>query len=82
MKGFKHFCAALLATTVVALTVPPVMAANIAVVGGKNDDAFWNLIKKGIDDVAQFDQCLEGLRCKFPLASFFKRTCGYALKIG
>lgn len=25
-------------------------AANIAVVGGKNDDAFWNLIKKGVDD--------------------------------
>jgi simple sugar transport system substrate-binding protein len=25
-------------------------AANIAVVGGKNDDAFWNLIKKGLDD--------------------------------
>jgi simple sugar transport system substrate-binding protein len=26
------------------------MAANIAVVGGSNDDAFWNLIKKGLDD--------------------------------
>jgi simple sugar transport system substrate-binding protein len=25
-------------------------AANIAVVGGSNDDAFWNLIKKGLDD--------------------------------
>jgi hypothetical protein len=23
------------------------MAAKIAVVGGKNDDAFWNIIKKG-----------------------------------
>lgn len=26
------------------------MAANIAVVGGSNDDAFWNIIKKGLDD--------------------------------
>ena len=26
------------------------MAADIAVVGGSNDDAFWNIIKKGIDD--------------------------------
>jgi len=25
-------------------------AANIAVVGGSNDDAFWNKIKKGLDD--------------------------------
>lgn len=26
------------------------MAAKIAVIGGSNDDAFWNIIKKGIDD--------------------------------
>jgi len=50
MKGMKRLCAAMLATTVVAFTVSSAMAANIAVVGGKNDDAFWNLIKKGIDD--------------------------------
>jgi simple sugar transport system substrate-binding protein len=25
-------------------------AANIAVVGGKADDLFWNKIKKGMDD--------------------------------
>ena len=50
MKGMKRLCAVMLATTVVAFTVSSAMAANIAVVGGKNDDAFWNLIKKGIDD--------------------------------
>lgn len=50
MKGMKRFCAALLATTVVALAAPAAMAADIAVVGGKNDDAFWNIIKKGVDD--------------------------------
>ena len=26
------------------------LSANIAVIGGSNDDAFWNLIKKGLDD--------------------------------
>ena len=26
------------------------MSAEIAVIGGSNDDAFWNKIKKGLDD--------------------------------
>lgn len=50
MGRLKHFCAALLATTVLAFAAGSVSAANIAVVGGKNDDAFWNIIKKGVDD--------------------------------
>lgn len=41
---------ALLATAaVVAATTAP-MAADIAVVGGRADEEFWNRIKKGIDD--------------------------------
>jgi simple sugar transport system substrate-binding protein len=35
--------------TTVAFTVTA-QAANIAVIGGSNDDAFWNKIKKGLDD--------------------------------
>jgi len=50
MGRLKHFCAALLATTVLAFAAGSVSAANIAVIGGKNDDAFWNIIKKGVDD--------------------------------
>lgn len=38
------------AAVIVAASVTVAMAANIAVVGGSNDDAFWNIIKKGIDD--------------------------------
>lgn len=38
------------ATAIVALGATAALAANIAVIGGKNDDAFWNKIKKGIDD--------------------------------
>ena len=37
-------------TALVALTATAAMAADIAVIGGSNDDAFWNKIKKGIDD--------------------------------
>jgi simple sugar transport system substrate-binding protein len=33
-----------------ALMATTSMAADIAVVGGSNDDAFWNKIKKGLDD--------------------------------
>ena len=50
MKHMKHFCAALLATTIVSFAAPAAFAANIAVVGGKTDDEFWNRIKKGVDD--------------------------------
>lgn len=45
-------CITRLATAAAILTigVTAASAANIAVVGGKNDDAFWNKIKKGVDD--------------------------------
>jgi simple sugar transport system substrate-binding protein len=52
MKGMKRFGAALVVTTAIAMPASVAMAANIAVVGGKNDDAFWNLIKKGLDDAS------------------------------
>ena len=47
MAYFKKFLIAGAASLVMASGA---FAANIAVVGGKNDDAFWNLIKKGLDD--------------------------------
>lgn len=45
-----RFKALMKATAVMALMASTADAANIAVVGGSNDDAFWNIIKKGIDD--------------------------------
>lgn len=39
-----------LATTALVTAASMVSAAEIAVIGGSNDDAFWNIIKKGIDD--------------------------------
>ncbi|MES2666924.1 MAG: substrate-binding domain-containing protein [Pseudomonadota bacterium] len=37
-------------TAMLAMTATAPLAADIAVIGGSNDDAFWNIIKKGIDD--------------------------------
>ncbi|SCB36388.1 substrate-binding domain-containing protein [Rhizobium hainanense] len=50
MKHFKSICAAAVAVAAVAISAPVAMSANIAVVGGKTDDEFWNRIKKGVDD--------------------------------
>ncbi|MCB1333864.1 MAG: substrate-binding domain-containing protein [Roseivivax sp.] len=40
----------LMAASAVAMMATGAMAADIAVIGGSNDDAFWNIIKKGLDD--------------------------------
>ena len=50
MKSFKTLMTALVTTAAIAIGTPAALSANIAVVGGSNDDAFWNLIKKGLDD--------------------------------
>ena len=34
----------------IAATAPAAMAADLVVIGGMNSDAFWNKIKKGVDD--------------------------------
>jgi simple sugar transport system substrate-binding protein len=50
MKRFKTLMAALVTTAAIAISAPAALSANIAVIGGSNDDAFWNKIKKGLDD--------------------------------
>ena len=42
--------AKVLATIALVASGSMAMAADIAVIGGSNDDAFWNKIKKGLDD--------------------------------
>ncbi len=42
--------ARVLATTALVASATSAMSADIAVIGGSNDDAFWNIIKKGLDD--------------------------------
>jgi simple sugar transport system substrate-binding protein len=44
------FARTLKAAALATLMASSAMAADIAVIGGSNDDAFWNIIKKGIDD--------------------------------
>ncbi|MDP3647333.1 MAG: substrate-binding domain-containing protein [Tabrizicola sp.] len=48
--GFMKTFAKVMATTALVAVGTAAMAADIAVIGGSNDDAFWNIIKKGIDD--------------------------------
>ena len=40
------------AVAVSTLISSAALAADIAVIGGSNDDAFWNIIKKGVDDAS------------------------------
>jgi simple sugar transport system substrate-binding protein len=51
MKLLRTLAKALTTTALVA-SASIAMAADIAVIGGSNDDAFWNIIKKGIDDAS------------------------------
>ena len=50
MKSMTNLAKVLATSALVAVSASAALAADIAVVGGSNDDAFWNIIKKGIDD--------------------------------
>ncbi len=50
MKSFKTMMTAMATTAVIALSATAALSADIAVIGGKADDLFWNKIKKGMDD--------------------------------
>lgn len=47
---FNSLMKVMATTALVAMTATATLAADIAVIGGSNDDAFWNKIKKGLDD--------------------------------
>ncbi len=48
--SFLKTIAKVMATTALVSAASAAMSADIAVIGGSNDDAFWNIIKKGLDD--------------------------------
>jgi len=50
MTKMKLMMGVMLTGAALALSAVSSQAAKIAVVGGSNDDAFWNKIKKGLDD--------------------------------
>ena len=50
MKALNTFLKVAVAAAAIGVFATSALAANIAVVGGSNDDAFWNKIKKGLDD--------------------------------
>lgn len=48
--SFMKTIARVMTTMALVVAGSAAMAADIAVIGGSNDDAFWNKIKKGLDD--------------------------------
>ncbi len=50
MKNFTKYLSSVAVVVAIALGAGTALAGNIAVVGGKTDDEFWNRIKKGVDD--------------------------------
>lgn len=46
----KTLMTAMATCAALAFGATAALSANIIVIGGKNDDAFWNKIKKGVDD--------------------------------
>lgn len=50
MKPIKSLLKGVAVAAVLATTVTATMAANIFVVGGKPDDPFWSIVKRGAED--------------------------------
>jgi simple sugar transport system substrate-binding protein len=61
MMGFKKL---MTAAAVIAFSATAALSANIAVIGGKADDLFWNKIKKGMDD-ACLAVVVNGGKCNY-----------------
>ena len=56
MNYIRRITAALIATTVLGVAVGGAMAqdgAKIFVVGGKPDDPFWSIVKRGAEDAGK-----------------------------
>ncbi|WP_172331006.1 substrate-binding domain-containing protein [Mangrovicoccus sp. HB161399] len=62
--------AALAAAALLCASAGIASAADIAVIGGKSDDPFFNLIKKGIDDATQVVEANGGSVNYLPLQSY------------
>jgi simple sugar transport system substrate-binding protein len=53
MTKFRRLAATVSAAAIVTCTATAVMAANIFVVGGKPDDPFWSIVKRGAEDAGK-----------------------------
>ncbi|ODT77386.1 MAG: sugar ABC transporter substrate-binding protein [Pelagibacterium sp. SCN 64-44] len=60
----------LLASTAVVVLASGAVAADIAVIGGRSDDLFFNRIKKGVDDARLVVEANGGSVSYLPLASY------------
>jgi len=53
MKTLSRILATVSTTAIIALVSTSVMAANIFVIGGKPDDPFWSIVKRGAEDAGK-----------------------------
>jgi simple sugar transport system substrate-binding protein len=60
MKRMKLFGAAMLTTIAVAIGASAASAANIFVIGGKPDDPFWSIVKRGAEDAGKVAEAQGG----------------------
>lgn len=60
MTKFRRLAATVSAAAIVTCTATAVMAANIFVVGGKPDDPFWSIVKRGAEDAGKVAEAQGG----------------------
>ena len=70
LKLAKPVKALLAAAAIVATGIPAATAGSIAVVGGRVDDPFFVIVKKGIDDAAKIVEARGGKVTYLPLATY------------
>ncbi|ANK88187.1 MULTISPECIES: sugar ABC transporter substrate-binding protein [Rhizobium] len=60
MPKFRRLAATVSAAAIMTCTATAVMAANIFVVGGKPDDPFWSIVKRGAEDAGKVAEAQGG----------------------
>ncbi|WP_138466678.1 sugar ABC transporter substrate-binding protein [Poseidonocella sp. HB161398] len=60
MRSFSRFAATVSCAAIAACAAGAVAAANIFVVGGKPDDPFWSIVKRGAEDAGQVAEAQGG----------------------
>ncbi len=60
MSKFRRLAATVSAAAIMTCAATAVMAANIFVVGGKPDDPFWSIVKRGAEDAGKVAEAQGG----------------------
>jgi hypothetical protein len=85
MSKIRHIVSALMTTAALGLAANGAMAegAKIFVVGGKPDDPFWSIVKRGAEDAGKVVVALDrsrGCRLSKPQAGRVTRACVFCFR--